>query len=287
VADFHSLSRLYWDFFLTAFFALALWESFQPRRDRVWPVGRRWSHHGALAAIGNLVGLLFRTSPLLVSVAVATSPYGLLNHAGVPLWIRAIFCVCLLDATRYVQHRLLHSSRVLWRLHQVHHSDEDFDLTTGLRFHPVEAVVTQGSYLIVVAILAPPLEAVVASEFATVAQNFFSHANVRIPAAIERPLRRILITPEMHRVHHSVDVDEQNTNFGTILPFWDRMFGTYLAEPAAGPDGVRFGLRDLQPGTRLTLAKLLTMPFVRQDSRVEPPAPKTSSRDHASSDPAG
>jgi sterol desaturase/sphingolipid hydroxylase (fatty acid hydroxylase superfamily) len=267
-----NFSRLYWDLFLTAFFVIALWESFQPRRrPTVAPAGR-WGRHAALAALSSVAGLLFRTSPILVAAAVASSPYGLLNRSPAPFWVRCLVAVLLLDLARYLQHRLMHSWPVLWRLHQVHHSDEDFDLTTGLRFHPLEAVLTQGSYLGVVAVLAPPVEAVLVAELATVVQNFFAHANARIPAFIERPLRRVLVTPEMHRVHHSVEIDEQNTNFGSILPFWDSLFRTYRAAPR-DHDTLRFGLKELAPGTDLPMRVLLSMPFAGRRRRRNGPEP--------------
>jgi sterol desaturase/sphingolipid hydroxylase (fatty acid hydroxylase superfamily) len=227
---------------------------------------RRWTRNAALAAITNVVGLLFRTSPLLVAATVSASPYGLLNRSALPFAIRWVAAVLILDLTRYAQHRLLHSIPLLWRLHQVHHTDEHFDLTIGVRFHPIESAVTYASYLSVVALVAPPFEAALVVELASVAQNFFSHANVKIPDSLEPNLRRILITPEMHRLHHSVLVQEQNTNFGAILPWWDRLFGTYRHQPAGGHERLRFGLRELETGSEFTLMRLLAMPFVAESA---------------------
>jgi sterol desaturase/sphingolipid hydroxylase (fatty acid hydroxylase superfamily) len=265
--DLARASTLYWDVFLVAFCGVALWESFQPRQRPTRPTGRRWAHHGVFALLTNVVGLLFRTSPVLVAAAVAWSPHGLLNRAWLPAAAQWAVALLALDLTRYWQHRLLHSMDALWRVHQVHHSDEDFDLTTGLRFHPVESAVTHASYLAVVAVLAPPLEAVIAVEFATMVQNFFAHANISLPDALERHLRRVVVTPEMHRVHHSVDVSEQNTNFGAILPVWDRLFGTYLAAPHGGRLELRFGLSEHTPGAEQAMADLLAMPFARRERR--------------------
>lgn len=266
--DFARVSSLYWDVFLVAFCGVALWESFQPRQRPTRPTGRRWAQHGVLALLTNVVGLLFRTSPLLVAAAVASSPHGLLNRAWLPVAAQWTVAALALDLTRYWQHRLLHSVGALWRVHQVHHSDEDFDLTTGLRFHPVESAVTHASYLAVVAVLAPPLEAVIVVEFATMVQNFFAHANIRLPEGLERHLRRIVVTPELHRLHHSVDVAEQNTNFGAILPVWDRVFRTYLSAPHGGRDHLRFGLRERAPGGKQAMADLLAMPFAPRERRA-------------------
>lgn len=251
--------RLYWNVALTAFFGLALWESYRPRHPRRQPIGRRWAQHLALAVAGALVGVALRTSPLVVAVAAPAWSGGLAASA-LPFWVQCVAGFLALDATRYVQHRLLHAVPLLWRLHQVHHSDEDFDLTTGLRFHPLEALATQGSYLLVIAAIAPPVEAVLVAEVVTIAQNFFAHANARLPRGVERRLRRVLVTPELHRLHHSVDVSEQNTNFGSVFPWWDHLGRTYPADPlTSGP--LAFGLREIAPGTRLTLARLLGMPF--------------------------
>jgi sterol desaturase/sphingolipid hydroxylase (fatty acid hydroxylase superfamily) len=255
-----SFPRLYWNVALIAFFGLALCESFRPRHARVHPIGRRWLQHGALAVAGSVLGLIVRTSPLVVAGAFANAPVALASVALLPTWLRIGLAFVVLDGTRYLQHRLMHAVPVLWRLHQVHHSDEDFDLTTGLRFHPIEAVLTQGSYLVVVAAMAAPVEAVLLAELATIAQNFFAHANLRLPGRVERLLRRVVVTPELHRVHHSVDLAEQNTNFSSLFPFWDRLGGTYRDGPAEDRPLV-FGLRELAPGTPLTLGRLLRMPF--------------------------
>jgi sterol desaturase/sphingolipid hydroxylase (fatty acid hydroxylase superfamily) len=257
-----TLSRVYWDVLLIAFTAVALWESFSPRHERTRPTLRRWGRNGILIGLSDLVGLLLRVTPIVVATTVAASPYGLLNQPFLPLPVRVVAAVLVLDFVRYLQHRGLHTFGVFWRLHQVHHSDEHFDLTTGLRLHPVEGVVIHVSYAAVVALLAPPLVAVVIADFALMVQNFFAHANVRLPERLERRLRFILITPEMHRVHHTIRRDEQNSNFGAVFPFWDRLLNTYRAAPADADEDLRFGLAHLQDGAPPSLAALLRMPFV-------------------------
>ena len=252
----------YWDVLLIAFIAIALWESFSPRRETTRPTLRRWGQHWILSGIDTAIGLLLRLTPVVIAAAVADSPYGVLNRSFLPLPVRVVAGVLLLDFVRYVQHRGLHAVSVFWRLHQVHHSDEHFDLTTGLRFHPAETVVTHLSYAAVVALLAPPVVAVVIADFGLMIQTFFAHANIRLPRRLEHRLRLFMVTPEMHRVHHTVRREEQNANFGAIFPFWDRLCRTYRAAPADADEYLRFGLSYLRDGQPRTLAALLRMPFI-------------------------
>jgi sterol desaturase/sphingolipid hydroxylase (fatty acid hydroxylase superfamily) len=252
---------MYWDVLLIAFIAIALWESFSPRREGTRPTLRRWGQNWILTGLADAAGLLLRVSPVIVAAAVAASPYGVLNRPFLPLPVRVVASVLLLDFVRYLQHRGLHAIGAFWRLHQVHHSDEHFDLTTGLRFHPAESVITHLSNAAVVALLAPPLVAVVIADFGLMIQSFFAHANIRLPQRLERGLRVILVTPEMHRVHHTVRREEQNANFGAIFPFWDRLCRTYRAAPADADEHLRFGLSYLHDGEP-SLAALLRMPFI-------------------------
>jgi sterol desaturase/sphingolipid hydroxylase (fatty acid hydroxylase superfamily) len=263
------LPQVYADVLLSAFTVLALWESFQPRRRGTRPTLRRWGRNGGLAALSDAAGLLVRVTPLVVAAAVIDSPYGLLNRSTVPFALQFLASIVLLDFVRYLQHRGMHVVNAFWRLHQVHHSDEHVDVTTGLRFHPVEAIVTQLSYAAVVALLAPPVLAVMVVDLALIVQNLFGHANVRLPQLFERRLRMIVITPEMHRVHHSVRRDEQDANFGVIFPFWDHLCGTYCPAPADDDARVRFGLKRLQDDAPLSLMALLRMPFGGGGSRPD------------------
>jgi sterol desaturase/sphingolipid hydroxylase (fatty acid hydroxylase superfamily) len=261
------LPRLYGNVLFLAFTAVALWESFRPRRSETRPTLRRWGHNGVLLVLTNAVGFLLRLTPVAVASAASANPYGLLSRPAVPLAAQMVLAFLALDLLRYFQHRVLHVVEVFWRLHQVHHSDDHYDLTTGVRFHPLEAVVTQSTYLCAIALLAPPVEAVLLFELVAVAQNFFLHANVRIPDVWERLLRRVLITPEMHRVHHSMRLDEQNTNFGFIFPVWDHLLGTYRAAPAGGHEALRFGLHEWSDQPAPTLGTLLRMPFGSRERR--------------------
>jgi sterol desaturase/sphingolipid hydroxylase (fatty acid hydroxylase superfamily) len=246
---------------LLAFVGFAVWETFRPRRASVAPTGRRWLNHATLWFLCNVMLWLYRASGVVVAIAVSGRSYGLLNREILPFWARFTISVLLLDLLRYAQHRTYHAIPVLWRIHQVHHADQDYDWSTGLRFHPLEALLTQGSYLALIAALAPPPLAVLCVELADIVLNFFEHANVAVPSGIDTRLRRFLVTPDMHRIHHSEEVAEQNTNFGTIFPWWDRLFGTYIQEPAAGRDKMRVGLRGLPAEGNQGLLGMLALPF--------------------------
>ena len=197
----------------------------------------------------------------MVAFAASGSHFGLLNREIIPYWVRFVMAVPLLDLARYGQHYLYHAVPVLWRVHQVHHSDPDYDWSTSLRFHPLEVLLTQGSQLAVIALLAPPPPAVLCLEVFQVVENIFVHANISIPAWIDGRLRGWLITPDMHRIHHSDDFSDQNTNFGVAFPWWDRLFGTYRQEPASGHEYMGVGLREVDVKQGVSLIAILAQPF--------------------------
>jgi sterol desaturase/sphingolipid hydroxylase (fatty acid hydroxylase superfamily) len=172
-----------------------------------------------------------------------------------------------LDLTAYLSHRLFHAVAPMWRVHQVHHSETDLDLTTGFRFHPIEALFTQGLLLITISLLGTPPGAVAFSGLAIIVQDLFTHANLRVPETADRILRLLIITPAMHRVHHSEAIPEQNKNFGTVFSLWDRLFGTYFAVGHhVSAEEARCGLAELTKGSELSVARLLFLPF-RRSSR--------------------
>jgi sterol desaturase/sphingolipid hydroxylase (fatty acid hydroxylase superfamily) len=170
----------------------------------------------------------------------------------------------LLDLSIYLQHVLHHAIPLLWRLHMVHHSDLDFDVTTGLRFHPLEIIISMVIKLAAVVALGPPALAVLVFQVALNATSMFNHGNVYLPLKIDRVLRLFVVTPEMHRVHHSAIKRETNSNFGFSFPWWDRLLGTYCAQPAKGHEGMTIGVEHLRDPTRLTLPRLIVMPFVER-----------------------
>ncbi len=255
-------ANLYWILFSAGLVAVALWEVLRPWRVVSEQLTRRWRNHALLVAIAaGISALAYRASIVAVAVAVADSNFGLLNRPWLPLTVRWVFGFVLLDLLRYGLHRAFHSVPLLWRVHQVHHSDPDVDLATGLRNHPLEAIAGQGVFCLAVALLAPPVSAVLAMELVAILQAFFSHANANLPVWMERLVGKVVITPRMHRVHHSEEMREQNANLGEVFPWWDRMFGTYLERPAAGFNQMRFGLEGSQNPASSGLLFMLAQPF--------------------------
>lgn len=264
-------SAAYWSVFVVAFLACAIWESFRPKRN-FSGTERRWGKHGILLIICTVASVaLYRISPVVMALNVTGSRFGLLNRSWLPFAVRCIIAILALDLVRYSTHRLSHSVGALWRFHQVHHSDPDFDISTALRVHPIEVVLTQGAYLLTVAVLAPPVVAVLIAELGSILQSFFSHANASLPRWVEKPLRAVFVTPDMHRIHHSEEVAEQYKNLSDIFPWWDHLFGTYVEKPAAGDDKIVTGLKGFQNERSLGIGFMLAQPF-RKDSEQTTPA---------------
>jgi sterol desaturase/sphingolipid hydroxylase (fatty acid hydroxylase superfamily) len=255
-------ANLYWILFSAGLVAVALWEVLRPWRAASEQLTRRWRNHALLVGIfAGVSVLVYRASALALAVAVANNKFGLLNSPWLPLAVRWILGFLLLDLLRYGLHRAFHSVPLLWRVHQVHHSDPAVDLSTGLRNHPLETLAAQGAFCLTIAILAPPPSAVLAMELVAILQAFFSHANANLPVWMERLVGIVVVTPQMHRVHHSEEMREQNANLGEVIPWWDRIFGTYLDCPAAGFDRMRFGLEGSQNSASAGLLFMLSQPF--------------------------
>ena len=262
-SDWLQLSATYWVYIVLAVFGTVAWvEAVRPRRRLLHALIPRWTRHTVLW-LGNIAFsfIIFPTTEFVVALQVAHSPFGLLNNQAIPLGARFVLAVLLLDLVHYAVHRLNHRLTPLWWVHQVHHSDTDFDISTGFRFHPLEVVLTHGAYLGVIALLAPPPLAVLCVTFLTMAQDLLEHGNIAIPERFDRALRLILVTPDMHRIHHSDVPSEQNTNFGTIFSWWDRMFGTYASFPSSPHRTMSLGLRTIPDGGTLGLTAILGMPF--------------------------
>jgi sterol desaturase/sphingolipid hydroxylase (fatty acid hydroxylase superfamily) len=187
--------------------------------------------------------------------------WGLLHYLSVPGWLAIALAVLLLDLAIYLQHVMFHAVPALWRLHRMHHADLEFDVTTGLRFHPIEILLSLGIKLAVVAALGPPAVAVVVFEVLLNATSMFNHSNVGIPQSIDRFLRWFVVTPDMHRVHHSILPEEADSNFGFSLPWWDRLLGTYRAQPKDGHDGMVIGIGQFRTPNELRLDRMLVQPF--------------------------
>jgi sterol desaturase/sphingolipid hydroxylase (fatty acid hydroxylase superfamily) len=263
-------SAAYWGVFVTAFLAFAIWESFRPKHNP-GRTERRWGKHGILLIICTVATVgLYRVSPVVMAVKVGGSKFGLLNKPWLPFAVRCMVAVLALDLLKYATHWISHSVGLLWRVHQVHHSDPQFDVSTGLRVHPIEVAWTQGVYLLGVAIVAPPVVAVMIVELVSVFQSFFSHANASLPRWLDKPLRMLFVTPDMHRIHHSEEIADQFKNLSDIFPWWDRLFGTYAAAPAAGEEGIVTGLKGCQNDGSLDIGFMLAQPFRSEPEQVVP-----------------
>lgn len=255
----------YWWVFVATFLGVAVWETCRPRRPLLVQAGRRWRNHAAVwLGCSACLALAARVSPALTAVSAAGSPFGILNRTQPPLPVRWLLAVAVLDLTRYLLHVGMHRIPGMWRFHEVHHSDPDFDLSTALRVHPIEVLFKQAGYLGAILLLAPPVSAVVVSELTSVFMSFFGHANASLPPRLETVSRYLFVSPDMHRVHHSEAIPDQNANFGDIFPWWDRIFGSYLANPEAGPEGLVVGIRGKQQPTSLDVSFLFGHPFRRR-----------------------
>jgi sterol desaturase/sphingolipid hydroxylase (fatty acid hydroxylase superfamily) len=248
---------------------MALWEWLSRRHQEIGRA-RRWpSNLGIIALNSVVVRLVFPAAAVGTALLAEARGWGLLQALEAPTWLAIAASVILLDLAIYLQHVLFHAVPVLWRLHRMHHADLEFDVSTGVRFHPIEILLSMGIKLGVVAALGTPAVAVLVFEVLLNATSMFNHGNVRLAARIDRVLRWIVVTPEMHRVHHSVVPRETNSNFGFNLPWWDRLFGTYRAQPAAGHEGMTIGIAQFRDPSELRLDRLLIQPF-RDDDRLYP-----------------
>jgi sterol desaturase/sphingolipid hydroxylase (fatty acid hydroxylase superfamily) len=250
------------------FIAMALWELFGPRRQQV--IGRfaRWPNNLGVVVVDTLlVRLLFPITAVGVGLFAEAHGWGLFHSITIPAWLAVLASVIVLDLTIYFQHVLFHAVPALWRLHRMHHADLEFDVTTGLRFHPVEILLSMVIKLAAISALGAPAVAVLIFEVLLNATSMFNHSNVRIPLGFDRALRWLVVTPDMHRVHHSILSRETNSNFGFNLPWWDRVFGTYRAQPAAGHDAMTIGIEQFRDPRELGLDRMLLQPFRGDEGR--------------------
>jgi sterol desaturase/sphingolipid hydroxylase (fatty acid hydroxylase superfamily) len=244
------------------FVVMAIWELVSPRRPQT--IGRtwRWPNNLGVVVVDTLVvRILFPITAVGLALVAEAQGFGLFNALALPAWASMTASVILLDLAIYLQHVLFHAVPALWRLHRMHHADLEFDVTTGLRFHPIEILLSALVKLAVVAALGAPAAAVLIFKVLLNATSMFNHSNVRIPPALDRVLRLFVVTPDMHRVHHSIVARETNSNFGFNLPWWDRLLGTYRAAPASGHDGMAIGIEQFRDARELRLDRMLLQPF--------------------------
>ena len=249
-------------FFLGILVIMAIWEVAAPRRRQEIPRLLRWSNNLALVVVDTFfVRLAFPIVAVGLALLAAQRGWGLLNIFAVPTWAAIPIAIIVLDLVIYLQHVMFHAVPTLWRLHRMHHSDLEFDVTTGLRFHPLEILLSMGLKLAVVAVLGPPAIAVLIFEVLLNATALFNHSNIRIPLKLDRLLRMIVVTPDMHRVHHSILPTETNSNFGFNLPWWDRLLGTYHAQPRDGHEAMMIGIEQFRNRRDLWLDRMLIQPI--------------------------
>lgn len=264
--------------FAGVFATMALWELMAPRRPQTIGRLRRWPGNLGVVVIDTLlVRLIFPTAAVGVALVAQVGGWGLLPALNAPSWLAIIIAVIVLDLAIYLQHVLFHAVPVLWRLHRMHHADLEIDVTTGARFHPIEIMLSMAIKLGVVAALGAPAVAVLIFEVLLNATSMFNHGNVRLPQRLDRVLRWLVVTPDMHRVHHSILPHETNSNFGFNLAWWDRLFGTYRAQPQAGHEAMTIGIEQFRDPRELRLDRMLWQPFRDDDhsyplSRREPVA---------------
>jgi sterol desaturase/sphingolipid hydroxylase (fatty acid hydroxylase superfamily) len=253
---------------LAAFFGIlalmAIWEVAAPRRARRHSRSVRWAANLGLVAFNTvLVRLLFPFAAVAFATLAAQRGWGLLNAFVLPDWLALLLAVVALDFAIWLQHVMFHAVPALWRLHRVHHADPDFDVTTGARFHPLEIILSMLIKFSVIAVLGAPAVAVLAFEVLLNATAMFNHGNVKLPGGVDAALRLLLVTPDMHRVHHSTDVAEANSNFGFNLSLWDRLFGTYRHAARLPQESMEIGVAGLTGDPRcVSLSGMLVIPFV-------------------------
>lgn len=253
--------------FILVFAVIALWELRSARRPTLINRFKRWPHNFMIVFCGSV--LLRWTLPVAAvgaSVIATKHQWGLLHWILLPDWLVIVLSILLLDMTVYWQHRLFHAHPLLWRLHRMHHTDLHYDVTTGFRFHPIEILLSMVIKIAVVISLGAPPIAVLLFEILLNAAAMFNHGNIKLSDRTDQWLRRILVTPDMHRVHHSIVRHETDSNFGFCLPWWDRLFKTYQDQPTAGHLDMTIGLSSFRAIDELRIDKLLTQPFRHERS---------------------
>ncbi len=250
-------------FFLGIFAVMAIWELVAPRRALTVSKVVRWSNNLGLVFLNSfIVRIIFPTAAVGVAAFATENGWGLLNYYSLPFALSIVLSVVAMDFIIYLQHVLVHAVPALWRLHRVHHADLDFDVTTGSRFHTIEIIISMLIKFATIIVLGPPIVAVVIFEVILNGMAMFNHSNVRLPLRLDRVLRLFVVTPDMHRVHHSVEDNETNSNFGFNLSIWDRVFGTYIDQPREGHEKMAIGIHTYRDPKQVSwLPGMLSLPF--------------------------
>jgi sterol desaturase/sphingolipid hydroxylase (fatty acid hydroxylase superfamily) len=251
-------------FFFGTFVVIALWELISPKRDLLVSKAVRWANNLGLVFFNSFIlRLLFPAAAVGVAVTAQENNWGLFNLVETPVWLAVIASIIIMDLVIYLQHVMVHAVPVLWRLHRVHHADLDYDVTTGSRFHTLEIIFSMLIKFATIVLLGPPVVAVIVFEVLLNAMAMFNHGNIGLPKSLDNLLRWFIVTPDMHRVHHSIEDDETNSNFGFNLSWWDRLFGTYRDQPREGHQGMTIGIREFRETKQAAwITGMLAMPFV-------------------------
>ncbi len=254
-------------FFFGVFLVMAAWEVASPRRKLTESKAVRWFSNLGIVFLNTIISrLLFPAAAIGAALTAQQRHFGLLNNMDAPFWLKVAGGLVFLDLAIYLQHALFHAIPALWRLHRMHHSDLDYDVTTGARFHPIEIVLSMVIKMSVAAVVGAPPLSVLIFEVLLNATAMFNHGNVRLPEKLDHIIRLLIVTPDMHRVHHSVEDHEANSNFGFNLSIWDRIFGTYLDQPEKGHLGMTIGIRQFRDEKYLALHMMLAQPFIAEVS---------------------
>jgi sterol desaturase/sphingolipid hydroxylase (fatty acid hydroxylase superfamily) len=261
MTDYEPVIRL--SAFVAVLVVMGICEAMAPRRSLTGSKPARWFSNLTLAAINAFaIRLAFAIGAVGVALEAQSRGWGLFNNVSLPGWLATVLGVLALDLAIYLQHVLFHAVPAFWRLHMVHHADPDFDVTTGLRFHTIEIALSMGIKVAAIMVVGPPALAVLIFEVLLNATSMFSHSNLRLPIWLDRMLRLVVVTPDMHRVHHSTIRNETNSNYGFNMPWWDYLFGTYRAQPVEGHEAMKIGLNQIPPARAVGLTWLLTLPFI-------------------------
>ena len=257
-------------FFFAVLLVMAVWETLSPRRYLRTSRAIRWANNLGLVFFNSFIlRLIFPVAAVGVALFASSRGWGLFNYISAPFWLAVLVSVVVMDLFIWLQHVMVHAVPLLWRLHRVHHADLDIDVTTGARFHTLEILLSMLIKFAVILLLGPPVVAITVFEIVLNTTAMFNHSNVRLPTVLDRYLRLIIVTPDMHRVHHSIEDDEANSNFGFSLPWWDYLFGTYRAQPRAGHEAMIIGTRAFREGKWCSwLPGMLVMPFVSKVRKV-------------------
>ncbi len=250
-------------FFFGILIIMAIWEYLAPRRVLTVSKTVRWVNNIGLVFLNSfIIRLIFPIMAVGIASFAQQNGWGIFNYYNVPFWGAAVVSIIAMDFIIYLQHVMVHAIPTLWRLHRVHHADLDFDVTTGARFHPLEIIISMLIKFATIIVLGAPVIAVVLFEIILNVTAMFNHSNVKLPLALDRLLRLVLVTPDMHRVHHSVEDHEANSNFGFSLPWWDRLFGTYRDQPDAGHENMTIGIHKIRDVKQVSwLPGMLMIPF--------------------------